>query len=94
MHKIYLTLLSLLMLCSCESKPEKKRYTPPTQVGEYIYLENFKNKPDIYHSDRKCPKITNGVQYIKAYSYQEDNYRTFCTKCFNDELYYDLRYSR
>jgi hypothetical protein len=35
MHKIYLTLISLLMLCGCVEERQEKEYAPLTQVGDH-----------------------------------------------------------
>lgn len=93
MHKIYLTLLSLLMLCSCVEERQEKEYGPPTQLGEYLYFEmDIKKRHFVYHSDTNCPNIEKGVKYIPLYEYttHKENHYIFCKKCFNDKLYYDL----
>ncbi len=88
-----LTLLLLLLLLSCSNGEQEQTYTPPTQLGEYIYFEiNFKQDYYMYHSDKNCPNIERGIDFIPTneYSSHKRSDHSFCQLCFTDELYYDL----
>ena len=94
MNKITTLLVLLVLCCSCsKSKEESKEYTPPTIIGDYVYEETIGEDQYIYHSDRYCPNLCNGIS--PGIRYIEPKYHnssaSFCSKCFNDELHKDLK---
>ena len=78
------------MLLSCNSKEKE---SDDIQIGKYLYLTNdgvLHCKQDcvgvILAKDEDGHKVT-GMNFIDTLEIMNDQYMSYCTRCFNDERY-------